>query len=150
MIDPEGDGPCRTGSGKGDDWGVPVCCSDGCRDRLRQESPAPGTGKPGQAVAAPGNLAAVLTGGQVLLTWTHEMDLDHAVLPPKYFEISMAVPEDCEGCPFVFRQVGQTHMPDMVFRMPAPESGVRYFRVQAVGDYDVRSDYSQTAMVGVQ
>jgi hypothetical protein len=40
-------------------------------------------------------------------------------------------------------------MPDMVFQMPVPGSGVLYFRLQAVGDHDIRSDYSRTVVVEV-
>lgn len=105
--------------------------------------------KPGQAVAAPENLEADVTAGRLTLTWTHETDPVDAVVVPRYFEISMALPADCEGCPFVFRTVGQVAMPDMVFQMSLSDPGVRYFRVQAVGDHDIRSEYSRTETVEV-
>ncbi len=105
--------------------------------------------KPGQAVAAPENLVADVTNGRLTLTWTHETDPVDAVVVPRYFEVSMALPADCEGCPFVFRTVGQAAMPDMVFQMSLSDPGVRYFRVQAVGDPDVRSEYSRTETVEV-
>ncbi|MEX1313309.1 MAG: hypothetical protein AB1Z38_03980 [Desulfotignum sp.] len=105
--------------------------------------------KPGQAVAAPENLAAEVTDGRLTLTWTHKADPVDAVLVPRYFDVTMAVPAECEGCPFVFRTVGQVTMPDMVFQMPLPDPGVRYFRVQAVGDHDVRSEFSRTETVEV-
>jgi predicted small lipoprotein YifL len=104
--------------------------------------------KPGQALTAPENVKVDITGTRMILTWTHEPDPKNAVLSPRYFEVSMAVPEDCEGCPFVFMTVGQAAMPRMVFEMPLPEPTMpRYFRVQAVGDNDVRSAYSSTVLV---
>ena len=103
--------------------------------------------KPGRAVAAPVDPAAEITGRQLTLTWTHQIDPENAVLAPRYFEVSMALPAVCEGCPFVFRTVGQVSMPETVFHMPLPDPGVRYFRIQAVGDHDVRSEYSRTVVV---
>lgn len=115
----------------------------GCGKKAPPRAPE----KPGQAVAAPENLVADVTDGRVTLTWTHETDPVDAVVVPRYFEVSMALPTDCEGCPFVFRTVGQVAMPDMVFQMSLSDPGVRYFRVQAVGDPDVRSEYSRTETV---
>lgn len=115
----------------------------GCGKKAPPRAPE----KPGQAVAAPENLVADVTDGRVTLTWTHETDPVDAVVVPRYFEVSMALPADCEGCPFVFRTVGQVAMPDMVFQMSLSDPGVRYFRVQAVGDPDVRSEYSRTETV---
>ncbi|MFO7989784.1 MAG: fibronectin type III domain-containing protein [Desulfotignum sp.] len=115
----------------------------GCGKKAPPRAPE----KPGQAVAAPENLVAEVTDGRLTLTWTHETDPVDAVVVPRYFEVSMALPTDCEGCPFVFRTVGQVAMPDMVFQMSLSDPGVRYFRVQAVGDPDVRSEYSRTETV---
>jgi hypothetical protein len=117
----------------------------GCGKKAPPRAPE----KPGQAVAAPENLVADVTDGRLTLTWTHKIDPVDAVLVPRYFDVSMAVQTDCEGCPFVFRTVGQAAMPDMVFQVPLPEPGVRYFRVQAVADHDVRSEYSRTVTVEV-
>ncbi len=117
----------------------------GCGKKAPPRAPQ----KPGQSVASPGNLTAALNNGQLILTWTHETDPDNAVLPPKYFDVSMAVPAACEGCPFVFESVARVPVPDMMFQMPVPEPGIRYFRVQAVGDHDVRSEYSRTVVVEV-
>lgn len=117
----------------------------GCGKKAPPRAPE----KPGQAVAAPKAPAATLKHRQVTLTWTHEINPDHAVLPPRHFEVSMAAPAECEGCPFVFETVGQVAVPDRVFQMTLPASGVRYFRVQAVGDHGVRSEYSRTVVVEV-
>ncbi|MCF8113275.1 MAG: hypothetical protein K9K21_05420 [Desulfotignum sp.] len=105
--------------------------------------------KPGQAVAPPGDPAADITGTQLTLTWTHDIDPDNAMLVPRYFEVSMAMPDDCEGCPFVFKPVGQVSMPDMVFEMLLNGTGPWYFRVQAVAEHDTRSDYSKTVRVEI-
>jgi len=117
----------------------------GCGKKAPPRAPE----KPGQAVAAPENLVADVADGRLTLTWTHETDSKDAVIVPRYFEVSMALPVDCEGCPFVFRTVGQVAMPDMVFQMSLSDPGIRYFRVQAVGDHDVRSEYSRTETVEV-
>jgi len=117
----------------------------GCGKKAPPRAPE----KPGQAVAAPENLVADVADGRLTLTWTHETDPKDAVIVPRYFDVSMALPADCEGCPFVFRTVGQVAMPDMVFQMSLSDPGIRYFRVQAVGDHDVRSEYSRTETVAV-
>jgi len=104
--------------------------------------------KPGQALTAPENLKAVVSDDRITLTWAHTPDPKKAVLTPRYFEISMAVPEDCEGCPLVFTAVGEAAMPGMIFEMPLADTGVsRYFRVQAVGNDNIRSAYSRTVVV---
>jgi hypothetical protein len=115
----------------------------GCGKKTPPRAPE----KPGQAVAAPGDLTATITGSQLTLTWTHDRDLAHAILSPRYFEVYMAMPDDCEGCPFVFTPVGQVAMPEMTFQMLLNDNRSRYFRIQAVGDNDVRSDYSKTIFV---
>jgi len=122
-----------------------VAAGTGCGKKAPPRAPE----KPGQAVAPPGDIAAELTDRQMTLTWTHEIDPETAVLVPRYFEVSMALPAECEGCPFVFRPVGQVSMPEMVFQMRLTDPGIRYFRVQAVGDHDVRSEYSRTVTVEV-
>jgi len=104
--------------------------------------------KPGQALTAPENLKAVVTDSRIILTWTHAPDPEKAVLAPQYFEVFMAIPQDCEGCPLVFRTVGRTAMPGMVFEMQVADTSFqRYFRIQAVGENDIRSDYSATVVV---
>jgi hypothetical protein len=40
-------------------------------------------------------------------------------------------------------------MPEMVFQMRLTDPGIMYFRVQAVGKHDVRSEYSRTVTVEV-
>lgn len=124
---------------------VMMAAGIGCGKKAPPRAPQ----KPGQSVASPTDPTAALDNGQLILTWTHETDPDDAALPPKYFDVSMAVPAACEGCPFVFESVARVPVPDMVFQMPVPEPGVRYFRVQAVGDHDVRSQYSRTVVVEV-
>lgn len=124
---------------------VVVTAGIGCGKKTPPRAPQ----KPGQSVASPGDPTVTLNHGQIILTWTHETDPVNAVLPPQYFEVSMAVPAACEGCPFVFESVAQVAVPGRVFQMPVPESGVRYFRIQAVGNHDVRSEYSRTVVVEV-
>jgi hypothetical protein len=116
----------------------------GCGKKTLPRAPE----KPGQALASPENLQAQVSGTRLTLTWTHAVDPVRAVLKPRYFEVSMAIPEDCEGCPFVFKPVGQTSMPETVFQMPLTGTGPWYFRVQAAGDHDARSEYSKTVVVG--
>lgn len=116
----------------------------GCGKKTPPQAPE----KPGQAVASPENLQAQVSGTRLTLTWTHAVDPVRAVLKPRYFEVSMAIPEDCEGCPFVFQPVGQAAMPETVFETALTGTGPWYFRVQAVGDHDARSEYSKTVVVG--
>ena len=115
----------------------------GCGKKAPPRAPE----KPGQAVAAPADPAARISGSQLTLTWTHAVDPKHATLVPRYFEVSMAIVPNCEGCPFVFRPAGQVAMPGTVFQMQMDAPGPRYFRIQALGDHDVRSEYSRTIVV---
>ena len=115
----------------------------GCGKKTPPRAPE----KPGQVLASPENLQAQVSGTQLTLTWTHAVNPVSAVLVPQYFEVSMAIPADCEGCPFVFKPVGQTAMPETVFQISLNGTGPWYFRVQAVGDRDARSEYSKAVVV---
>jgi predicted small lipoprotein YifL len=120
-----------------------VAAVSGCGKKGPPRAPE----KPGQAVAAPEELTARISGSELTLTWTHAVDPKNANLVPRFFEVSMAVARDCQGCPFIFRPAGQTSMPGTVFQMTLDGTGPWYFRVQAVADHDVRSEYSKTVVV---
>lgn len=103
----------------------------------------------GNILAAPADLTVEQTGQRVTLNWTHRPDPETARVTPLRFDIFKAIkaPGDCEGCPFVFKTAGIVNVPDMTFQTRV-KTGVRtYFRIQAVGNHDVRSDYSKTVMV---
>jgi predicted small lipoprotein YifL len=105
--------------------------------------------KTGDVLAAPENLKYTLEGNQIILTWTHAVDPVNARLKPQAFNIYMATKEleGCEGCPFVFENTGLVPMPDMVHRQHIPLGRHNYFRVQAIGENDIKSDYSKTVYI---
>lgn len=98
-------------------------------------------------LAAPGNLAFTLSGNTVILTWTHAKGDRADAVAAQGFEISKAVPATCEGCPFVFKAIGMAAMPDMAFTTHVAQGQRCYFRIQAVGPHDIRSEFSKSVMV---
>lgn len=102
------------------------------------------------------NLAAVydlrysLLDSVVTLTWQHKTDDKTARIKPEAFEVFMAKkgPDDCETCPFEFNREATVTMPRRWYTRSL-EKGIKYyFRVQAVGEDYVKSDYSKTVQVG--
>ncbi len=105
--------------------------------------------KTGNALAAPENIAYTLAGNQVILTWTHAIDPVNARLQPQAFKVFLATkqPDDCEGCPFAFKNAGLVPMPAMVYRQDLSLGPHYYFRVQAIGENDIKSAYSKTIYI---
>ncbi len=103
----------------------------------------------GNILAPPENLAYTLTGETVSLSWTHTVDPVNAKIQPEGFKVFLAVksPDGCEGCPFIFEQVGVVSMPDMQFQYPLKKGYHHYFRVQATGDDDTVSKFSKTVYI---
>lgn len=103
----------------------------------------------GNLVAAPTDLAYTRNGQTVVLTWTHSVDPVNAKIPPEGFKMFLATksPEQCEGCPFIFKEVGTVAMPDMQFHYTLEDNLRHYFRVQAVGANGRVSAFSKTLFI---
>ena len=100
----------------------------------------------GQKITAPFDLKYTPGDKEIILSWNHKIDKEMAAVKPEGFEIFMAEKpfEACEGCPFEFKMIGVVSMPSMEFSTPIEKGFKYYFRVQATGDNDMRSEYSKT------
>ncbi|WDP88626.1 MAG: fibronectin type III domain-containing protein [Desulfobacter sp.] len=100
----------------------------------------------GNIVNPPVSLAYTLDGRRLTLTWEHHLDPVNAKIPPEGFEVFVATktPEGCTGCPFIFKSAGMVPMPEKVFVYDLEPDLNYYFRVQAVGSKDLRSEFSAT------
>lgn len=103
----------------------------------------------GNVISAPFDLKHTLNQNIITLSWNHEIDKETAVIKPKEFEIHMAEKryKDCAGCPFKFNKIGSVLMPskEFVFKL---QKGIKYyFRIQAVGEGNIKSGYSKTIQV---
>jgi predicted small lipoprotein YifL len=103
----------------------------------------------GNILAPPTDLTYTLNNRQVILTWTHRVDPVRAKIKPEGYEIFMATKdmEGCEGCPFIFKSVGIVSMPDTSFQYKIGNELKFYFRIQALGENDVKSTYSKTLFI---
>ena len=101
-----------------------------------------------EPLAIPGNLTPKVVDRSVHLTWTYSKPSGSKLLP-LYFEVSAAqrTQDDCEGCPMVFETLGKVDMPFMKFSMELAPEVSYYFRVQAVGENQLRGDYSKPVKV---
>lgn len=100
----------------------------------------------GQKIAAPFDLKYISDDKEIILSWNHKTDIENAFVKPIYFEIFMAKKniEACVGCPFEFKTIGVVSMPSMEFIFKIEKGFKYYFRVQATGDDNIRSEYSKT------
>jgi len=102
----------------------------------------------GQKIATPVDLKYITGDKEIILSWNHEVDNKTAFVKPKAFEIFMAKKtfDACVGCPFEFTAIGVVSMPSMEFFAKIEKGFKYYFRVQAKGDDDMRSEYSKTIL----
>ena len=100
----------------------------------------------GQVIAAPFDLKYRMNNANITLFWKHRIDAKKAFVTPRAFEIFMAkkASKACVGCPFKFIKTGVVSMPSMRFTMAIQKGYKYYFRVQALGDGQMRSDCSKT------
>ena len=106
----------------------------------------------GQKIAPPFDLKYTFDDKKITLSWNHEIDTETAAVKPQGFEIFMAKKtfESCVGCPLVFKPVGSVSIPSMEF-MTRLEKGFKYyFRVQATGEDNMKSDFSKTVQFEYQ
>ena len=99
-------------------------------------------------LSVPGDLTPKMEGKKVHLSWTYSKPSGSDLLP-LYFEVSMAkrTEDDCQGCPMTFETVAKVDMPFMKFSMELAPKVSYYFRVQAVGENQLRGEYSKTLKV---
>jgi len=100
----------------------------------------------GQIIAAPFDLTYTVDKTRIALSWKHKIDGKTAIVKPEGFEIFRVKKtfEDCEGCPFAFEKIGLVSVPSMEFVSKIEKGFKYYFRVQAIGDNDMRSEFSKT------
>ena len=103
----------------------------------------------GWVIAAPFDLKHTLNDDTMNLSWNHEIDKETAVIKPEGFEIHMAKKtyEECAGCPFKFNKIGSVSMPAMEFVFKLHKGFKYYFRIQAVGEDNTKSEYSNTLQI---
>ena len=106
----------------------------------------------GHKIAAPFDLKYSLDDSTISLSWKHEIDTQKASVKPDGFDILMArkTIEACEGCPFKFKKVGFVSMPDKAFSIELEKGYNYYFRIQATGEENMKSDVSQTVQFEYQ
>lgn len=103
----------------------------------------------GNTIAPAHDLKASLHEGMVTLTWKHQVDPETARIDPEAFELYMAKkgPDDCETCPFEFNSIALVKMPRNWHLLHVEKGYKYYFRMKAIGENNVRSDYSETVQV---
>jgi len=103
----------------------------------------------GHKINAPINLKSSILNQTIHLSWQHQIDKDKALVKPGGFEIHQArkTVEGCEGCPFKFNLIGFVSMPSMEFSTTIEKEFIYYFRVRAVSDDEMRSEYSKTIQI---
>ena len=103
----------------------------------------------GQAIAAPFDLKYTLGEKGIELSWKHATDKETANVKPEGFDIFMAQKtfDACEGCPFVFKKVGFVSMPARHFVKDIKKGFKYYFRVQATGRDNMKSEFSKTVQL---
>lgn len=103
----------------------------------------------GQQIAVPFDLKYALDGNKITLSWNHEIDKERAVIKPEGFKIFMAKKtfKECASCPFKFESIASVAMPSREFIFKLDNGFKYYFRVQALGEDNMKSKYSQTIQV---
>ncbi|WP_300460904.1 hypothetical protein [Desulfobacula sp.] len=111
----------------------------------KKESPLPPEIN-GNRIAAPFNLKYRSYDTEIVLSWDHKINQETAAVTPEGFDIFMNKKtfDDCEGCPFEFEKIGHVVMPSMAFVNPIEKGFKYYFRVQATGDGQMKSEFSKT------
>lgn len=106
----------------------------------------------GEKVFEPYDLKLTQTKDILFLTWDHRVDPVDAKIVPESFDVFMAVKdmETCDDCPFIFELAAIVPMPKMEFITRVEKGHKYYFRVQAVGEGDKRSEYSKTVQIEIK
>lgn len=123
-------------------WGLFLLMISGCG---RKRPPLPPIIK-GNRIASPENLKYTIQDPNIILTWQHKIDSVNAKVKPDRFEIFMAkkTHEACKGCPFQFKPIGWVSMPETQFLIPLEKGFKYYFRVQALNEDNMKSQFSRT------
>jgi hypothetical protein len=103
----------------------------------------------GEGILAPFDLQSDLNTTSITLSWKHETDKNTAIIKPESFDIFMAKKtfKECSDCPFKFNKIGSAAMPSMEFNFELKKGFKYYFRVQAIGEDNIKSPYSNTIQV---
>lgn len=119
----------------------------------------PGCGKKGPPVAPvkgdvipapPTGLKYMLNGRELTLSWACA-SLQNQEQGPKVegFEVFMATKslDGCQGCPFMFKSLGVVPMPRKRFVYTLDHALHYYFRVQTLGQDNIKSKVSDTLYI---
>ena len=100
----------------------------------------------GYKIAAPYNLKYIANNQEITLSWQHKIDKENAIIKPEAYEVFMAQKtfEDCDGCPFKFQLKELVSMPYMTCSIKLNKGYKYYFRVRAIDDDNMKSEYSKT------
>ncbi len=103
----------------------------------------------GQKITAPFDLNYKLNKSIATLFWKHEINTETAVIKPESFEVFMAKKtfEECIGCPFKFNMVGSVAVPLMKIDIKLEQGFKYYFRIQAIGENNIKSPNSKTVLI---
>jgi predicted small lipoprotein YifL len=103
----------------------------------------------GQEISTPFDLKYALDGKKITLSWNHKIDKENAVIKPDGFKIFMAKKtfKKCASCPFKFNNIASVAIPSMEFIFELEKGFKYYFRVQALGEDNMKSEYSKTIQV---
>ena len=111
--------------------------------------PVPPT-KDGDLPAAPTGLKYTLKGRDLTLTWTCA-SLQNQEQGPRVegFEVFMATKplDGCQGCPFRFKSRGVVPMPRKSFVYTLDQDLHYYFRIQTLGQGNIKSKVSDTLYI---
>ena len=85
----------------------------------------------------------------IILSWNHKIDKETAAIKPEAFDIYMAKKtfKECAGCPFKFNEIGSVPVYTREFIFELKKGFKYYFRVQAVGEDNMKSKYSKTVQI---
>ena len=102
-----------------------------------------------ETISPPFDLKYSLKENIITLSWTHETDNKTTMIKPASFDIYMAKKtfKECAGCPFKFNKISSVNMPVVKFIFKCTKGFKYYFRVQAVCEDDIKSEYSKTVQI---
>jgi predicted small lipoprotein YifL len=85
----------------------------------------------------------------ITLSWNHKTDKETAAIKPEVFDIYMAKKtfKECTNCPFKFNKIGSVPIYTREFVFELKKGFKYYFRVQAVGEDNMKSKYSKTVQI---
>ncbi len=106
----------------------------------------------GEKISEPYDLRLNQSDNVIFLSWSHRIDPVDAHIEPESFDVYMATKDmqACKGCPFLFELAAKVPMPKKEFITRVKPGYKYYFRIQATGKDDKKSDYSKTVQLEIK